>query len=80
MLNKSFWKDLTERAIKTFAQTLLAVLAVGVPVWEMEWVSALGIAAGATVLSVLTSVASAGAGSHTTASLVDAPGRHRAGE
>lgn len=80
MLNKSFWKDLTERAIKTFAQTLLAVLAVGVPVWEMEWVSALGIAAGATVLSVLTSVASAGAGNHDTASLVTTPGRHRAEE
>ena len=80
MLNKSFWVDLTERAVKTFAQTLLAVLAVGVPVWEMEWVSALGIAAGATVLSVLTSIASASTGSNDTASLVSAPGRHRAEE
>lgn len=80
MLSKSFWSDLVERAVKTFAQTLLAVLAVGVPVWEMEWVSALGIAAGATVLSVLTSIASAGAGNQDTASLMSAPGRHRAGE
>lgn len=80
MLSKTFWKDLGERAIKTFAQTLLAVLAVGVPVWEMEWVSALGIAAGATVLSVLTSIASASTGNHDTASLVTAPGRHRAEE
>lgn len=80
MLNKSFWKDLTERAVKTFAQTLLAVLAVGVPIWEMDWVSALGIAAGATVLSVLTSIASASTGNHDTASLVTAPGKHRAEE
>lgn len=80
MLSKAFFKDLAERAVKTFAQTLLAVLAVGVPIWEMDWVSALGIAAGATVLSVLTSVASAGAGNHDTASLVDTPGKHRAGE
>lgn len=80
MLSKTFWKDLAERAVKTFAQTLLAVLAVGVPIWEMDWVSALGIAAGATVLSALTSVASAGAGNHDTASLIAAPGRHRAEE
>lgn len=80
MLSKIFFYDLGERAIKTFAQTLLAVLAVGVPIWEMDWVSALGIAAGATVLSVLTSVASAGAGNHDTASLVGTPGKHRAGE
>ncbi|QRV71406.1 holin [Corynebacterium phage CL31] len=80
MLNKSFWSDLVERAIKTFAQTLLAVLAVGVPIWEMDWVSALGLAAGTTVLSVLTSIASAGAGNHGTASLMSVPGRHRAGE
>lgn len=80
MLSKTFFKDLAERAVKTFAQTLLAVLAVGVPIWEMDWVSALGIAAGATVLSVLTSVASAGAGNHDTASLVGTPGKHHAGE
>lgn len=78
--SKAFWKDAAERAVKTFAQTLLAVLAVGVPIWEMEWVSALGIAAGATALSVLISVASAGAGSYNAASLVSVPGRHRTGE
>lgn len=84
MRSKEFWFDLAERAAKTFAQTLLSVLAVGVPIWEMDWVGALGIAAGATVISALMSLASSGVRTPESASLV-APrsvqgyvGEHRA--
>lgn len=80
MQTKQFWFDVSERAVKTFAQSLLAVLAVGVPIWEIDWLGALGIAATATVISVLTSVASAATGDPTTASAVDYVGSHRAGE
>lgn len=73
MRSKQFWQDLGERAVKTFAQTMVAALAVGVPIWEMDWVSALGIAAGATALSALTSIASAGVRSPESASLVTPP-------
>ncbi|MHC9634087.1 holin [Corynebacterium diphtheriae] len=77
MLSKAFWKDLAERAIKTFAQALLAVLAVGVPIWELDWAGAFGIAATATVISVLTSIASISVGTQGTASVVSSPARHR---
>ncbi|CAB0628211.1 holin [Corynebacterium diphtheriae] len=72
-----FWKDLTERAIKTFAQALLAVLAVGVPIWELDWSGAFGIAATATVISALTSIASISVGTQGTASVVSSLARHR---
>lgn len=79
-MTTQFWKDLAERAVKTFAQSLLAVLTVGVPIWELDWQGALGISATATVISALTSIASAGAGTPGTASLVDTGGKHRAEE
>lgn len=60
MRSKQFWTDLAERAVKTFAQAMLAVLAVGTPVWDIAWAEALGIAATATIISVLTSIASGG--------------------
>lgn len=80
MQTKQFWFDTAERAIKTFAQSLLAVLVVGVPIWEIDWLGALGIAATATVMSVLTSVASGATGDPKTASAVDYVGKRRAGE
>lgn len=71
MTSKVFWLDTAERAIKTFAQSLVAVLVVGVPVWEIHWAGALGTALTATIMSVLTSIASSGAGDPTTASAVE---------
>lgn len=64
MWTADFWKRAGERAVKTFAQSLVASLGVGaaVPIWELGWSEALGIAATATVLSALTSVASLGVG------------------
>lgn len=81
MRQKEFWIDVTERAIKTFAQALVAVLVVGVPLWEIDWLNALGIALTATILSVLSSVASGQVGTDGTAAAVTTySGRHRAGE
>ncbi|APT92684.1 holin [Corynebacterium phocae] len=76
MRTKNFWLDTLERAVKTFAQALIAVIAVGTPIYEIDWLPGLGIAATATAVSVLTSIASAGAGAPDSASLVGG-GRHR---
>ena len=70
--SRAFWTDTAERAVKTFAQALLASFGVAaVPVWGLDWLGALGIALTATVLSVLTSIASIGAAQPGTASMVD---------
>ncbi|MDO5730763.1 holin [Corynebacterium sphenisci] len=79
MFTIGFWRDVTERALKTFAQALVAMLAVGTPIFDIAWVEALGVAATAMVVSVLTSIASEGIGEDGSASLLtDAyRGRHR---
>lgn len=68
-----FWKDAAERAVKTFAQSLVASVGVGAvaPVWQLGWAEALGIALTATLLSVLTSVASIGAAQPGTPSAIN---------
>ncbi|MGV4375264.1 holin [Trueperella pyogenes] len=53
----SFWTGVGERSVKTFAQALLSMLTTGSVVWGFDWVQALGIAATAVVVSVLTSIA-----------------------
>jgi hypothetical protein len=73
MFTLAFWKDAAERAVKTFAQSLLALLTVGATITSIDWVSALEISATATVLSLLTSVVSLPIGNSGTASLVKAP-------
>jgi hypothetical protein len=67
-----FLRELAERALKTFAQTLVALLTAGATtnIVSMPWTAALLIAAGAAVLSVLTSIASAQFGDEATPSLV----------
>lgn len=74
----AFVKDAGERALKTFSQALLAVLAVGAPIWDINWTEGLGIALTATAFSILTSLASHGIGDGS-ASAVSAPsgGKHR---
>lgn len=57
--NKTFWKDTLERAIKTFAQSLVAVgLSGATGVLDVDWVNALSVALLATLVSVLTSIGS----------------------
>jgi hypothetical protein len=80
-----FLTDLAERAVKTFAQALVAVLTVqGVSgVLDVDWPRALSVAGLAAVVSALTSLASGGIGRSGTASLTNAvepAGRHAAPE
>lgn len=77
LTSAAFWAVTAERAVKTFAQALLAALtvaqtaaAVGVDVRAVNWATAAALAAGATVLSVLTSVASGPVGPPGSPSLV----------
>lgn len=62
MFNKLFLKDSAERFVKTFAQSLLALFVVApqTPILAFDWPSALGLAATAAVISLLTSVVSYG--------------------
>ena len=56
----SFWRGLGERAIKTFCQSLVAIIGVGaIGVLDVDWAGALSVAALATVVSVLTSIGNA---------------------
>lgn len=54
---KRFWQAAIIRALRTFAQSLIATIPVGIAINEVGWVEALGIAATAAVLSILTSLA-----------------------
>jgi len=78
MLTATFWRAVAERAAKTCAQSLLALLAAdGVDLLSADWRAIGATAALATVLSVLTSIVSAPVGHAGTPSLVDdTPGRH----
>ena len=67
------WKDAAERAAKTAAQS--AVIALGgdaFNVWAVDWAGVSGVSLGGAVLSLLTSVASAGIANRGTASLTKA--------
>lgn len=62
MWTSLFWKDAAERAIRTFAQTLLALIGTGAAtsLVALNWPELLGVAALAALLSVLTSVIAGG--------------------
>lgn len=60
MFTKLFLKDAAERAIKTFVQALLAVVAAAgtTSIVSFDWPTLLLTAATAAVISILTSIAS----------------------
>ena len=58
--SSAFWRGATERALKTFAQALVAVIGVGaVGLLDVDWIGALSAALLATVVSLLTSIGNA---------------------
>jgi hypothetical protein len=59
MFTAPFWKAAFERAVRTFAQTAAALVAVdvAVSVIDVDWPYVAGVSATAAVLSILTSIA-----------------------
>ncbi|MEU9119993.1 holin [Streptomyces sp. NPDC048506] len=63
LTDSAFWTATAERAVRTFAQTLIATLGLDTTdVLNVPWERGLTLAATASVLSVLTSLAAAGTG------------------
>lgn len=57
MFTKAYWLDVAERAVRTFAQTLVTVWGAGqFNLLEVDWAQSLGVAGGTAVLSVLNSI------------------------
>jgi hypothetical protein len=72
LLTGSFWLDTLERAIKTAAQTMLALVGVNVTdVASLNWQEMAITTAVSTGLSVLTSIVSSGIGEPGTASVMN---------
>ena len=69
MYNKKFLNDLAERAIKTFAQTFLALVGSDMAgIFTIATVDTLKVSLGAALLSVLSSIASTQVGDSNSAS------------
>ncbi len=64
LFTKAFWVDAADRAIKTAAQFVLGGLGLGewTNAFSVDWELGIGFAVSGLVLSLLTSVASAGVG------------------
>lgn len=72
MFDSRFWMATAERAVKTFAQALIALIGTDmVGITSLDWPQLLAASATATLLSVLTSVASANFGPNPGPSLAD---------
>ena len=72
MYDLRFWKAAGERAIKTLAQTLVALIGTSaVSIIDLDWAQMLGVSFTATVLSILSSVASSNLGKNPGPSLAD---------
>jgi hypothetical protein len=61
MMTAAFWRATTERAVRTFTQTLIATLGLETAgVVEANWGDGLALGAGAALLAVLTAIATSG--------------------
>jgi len=70
MFTKGFAQDATERAVRTFCQTLIAAFGAGVTVASIDWQAALAIAGTAALLSILMSIVGSKTGSADSGSLL----------
>ncbi|QIM19465.1 holin [Leucobacter coleopterorum] len=71
MRTKQFWLETGERAVKTFAQSAVALLTAGAAgLLGVDWLQLVSVAGLAALVSVLTSVGSDYVGDRGTASLV----------
>jgi len=71
MFSFTFWKDAAERAIRTAAQSLIALTATDISgVLEVDWTQAASVAALAALTSILMSVAATGVGNSQDASAI----------
>lgn len=57
LTSKKWWINTGERAIKTFCQVAVSMLTVGQAVMDVNWLNVLSVSFVATVVSVLTSIA-----------------------
>jgi hypothetical protein len=69
----TFWKSTAERAVKSFAQALVASLTAVAGLGDVKWGIVLPVAGMTALLSVLTSVASLPVGDHVSPSLLAHP-------
>jgi hypothetical protein len=76
MFTKLFWLEATERALKTFSQIFISLLAADevFNAFTADWQTLLGISLGATFLSYLTSILSLKVGHTGSPSLVSSDG------
>lgn len=71
LTSKAFWADAIERAVRTVAQSTLALLTVdGANIYNLNWSGIVSAALLAGLISLLTSVAASNAGDKGTASFV----------
>ncbi|MGW6695560.1 holin [Rhodococcus sp. NPDC054953] len=63
MTSTAFWRATIERAVRTFAQTLVAVLGLDATgLTNVDWGPGLALAGSAALLAVLTAIATSGVG------------------
>jgi hypothetical protein len=73
MLTKAFWLATAERAVKTFAQAVLALFIGGATVITIDWQQVIALGGTAAVISILTSVISSQVGPEGSPSVVPDP-------
>ena len=56
-MTKDFWKAAVIRAVRTIAQSMISMIAVGAALSEVQWLRVLSVSAVAGLLSILTSIA-----------------------
>lgn len=69
-----FWLDVFDRVVRTAAQTAVALIAVGASgIGDVNWPEVGSVVALTVILTILTSIATAGVGATGTAALVAGP-------